>query len=176
MQINDYEAISKVMAAKQGRQAVVTCNPKFILVKSMSGRGVLSPDPEGVKAYHEPSVEAEILGSSIIAALDSSRFFDHIEIYEYNKGIVPRFEAWVAEVMERFGYKKRVDIFQYMFGCQVKMMNDKIKLMPTKWKKNETSHIMGDQYQIILPATSTPEEIGAAVRRALDSAVAGRPL
>jgi len=74
----------------------------------------------------------------------------------------------MPETLHRYGYRAQRDMFKDMETCDIQLVNEIISIAPNRWLRGETWQELPESYHIQLPATSTPAELGAAIRRALN--------
>ncbi len=151
--------------------AVAYSNRGFTLIETCSGYRSYSLDVEAQKYFlGEDASEGEI-GNAVLAALSRSRRIAINEIANFFnlEQATKNYAGWVASLMARYGYKTKRSLFKGMKNCGIRRMGDIIRFEPMKQVKQEiwegTASDGADD--VIVPATSTPAEIGAAFRLAL---------
>jgi hypothetical protein len=156
---------------------------EFFCIKTMSGyRGGTHGDPKGAQHVLDARANDFDLGSAVSDAMARSRFvlssprdgsiyppnvqFDS-ELYDPEK-IAARYEAWKISLMERFNYKTIRALFNGMKHCLVERRDGLIKLTPMHHESLEGwGRTKGDGLEdVVIPADSSPDEIGAALRLA----------
>lgn len=166
-----------------GAWTAVISNGDFICAETLSGyRSGTVRDPKGKQNFLDPEATDEALGIAVLDAMASSRFvvaeprsdvWIHPEV-EYDKDLfdhqktAERYADWVKRLMERYGYKTKLNLFRKMKNCYVKRERDEIVICPSHHEKPEAwGRTKGDGIEdVIIPADSTPAEIGAALRLA----------
>ena len=168
---------------ERGNWAGAVCNGDFFSIETYSGfRGGSHADfrvPEYRSAFDAAD---EQLGQAVINALSKSRWvlgvpragsvyppeleFDK-ELYDNNLS-AERYKKWVAEIMTAYGYKTRRALFQKFNLCRIEKYNNDIKFVPYHHEKLEAwGREKNDGIEdVIIPADSTPAEIGATLRLA----------
>jgi hypothetical protein len=158
-------------------------NNLFTCVKTVSGyRGGTHTDPKGAQHVLDEPANDLVLGNAVSDAMARSRFvlssprdgstyppnvqFDS-ELYDPEK-IAARYEAWKISMMERFNYKTIRALFNGMKNCSVERRDGLIKLTPMHHESLEGwGRTKGDGIEdVVIPADSSPAEIGAALRLA----------
>lgn len=159
------------------------CNPDFICIETYSGyHSGTSSDHKGKQNFLEPSASDEKLGLSVIDALAHSRFvlpaprFDvwihpdvefDLDLDDYKKR-ADRYVLWTKNLMTSYGYKTKRALFKDLQNCGIESKNGLIKITPMRREGAEGWEGLGKGMEGIveIPATSTPAEIGAALRLA----------
>ena len=161
------------------REPVFRCyvkkNARFISIKTASGNGLIRSDYRGVETLLDPNADDLALGNAVLAALAKSRYIfpeEDMELYDWAKSN-ERYETWVAGLMTSYGYKTRGALFKSMLSCSIDVSKGQMTIRPSKHVGGEAwdSTLRGEQDHVHLPADSTPEEIGAALRLALSRCV-----
>jgi hypothetical protein len=80
------------------------------------------------------------------------------------KLIDERYLKWIENVLKKYGYKNKNTMYKTMQWCTVVMDDSAITLSPSKHGNSDRWDGMPDSYDIIIPASSSPEVIGAAIR------------
>ncbi|GFM38029.1 contact-dependent growth inhibition system immunity protein [Desulfovibrio psychrotolerans] len=163
----------------RGYWAAVVCNADFICVDTFSGyRGGDRRDPKGKQHLLSPEANDLELGEAVVDALAHSRWilpsrregstypegveFD-MSLYDYKAN----YPLWVNALMERYGYKNKRALFKNMKNVSIESKNGILTLIPTHHAKLEAWEGVVEEARVVIPATSSPEEIGAALRLAL---------
>ncbi|MBI6548645.1 contact-dependent growth inhibition system immunity protein [Xenorhabdus lircayensis] len=153
----------------QGLNAFVSLNEDCYYVETMSGYRLLTADDEAETIYLPKSISDKELGHSIRQALSQSRLVDpdDNDFFHRDRADV-RYKNWIAEAMEKGGYKTKRALFKKMHKCGVKLLNGKLTISPWAHEKLETwgKKGMPDDCDIVLPDSATDEEVGNAVREA----------
>lgn len=171
------------MNVKPFRAAVVKKNNDFFCTNTYSGySGPTNWDPKGVQNLLPLDVSDDVLGAAVISSMDATRFvlpaprkdvwihpdveFD-MDLFDYKKG-EEFYDSWVADMMRRYGYKTKRALFKGMNSCSVKSADGVIAIRPSHHEKLEAWSAAGinEEDHVKLPATASPEEIGAALRLA----------
>lgn len=164
----------------KGDMAGISFNGNFICVETWSGYSSSNRDFRGVQHFLNPGVLDSELGEAILDAMAHSRFvlpaprtdawqhpdaeFD-LDLYDYQQGI-ERYKAWKDDLMARYGYKTQRALFKDMKNCSVERCNGALTIRPSHHAKLEGWEGSTAIENVILPADSTPAEIGAALRLA----------
>lgn len=156
---------------EQRQACAVYMNKKFIEVETMSGWGSLRADPQGIRRRFSPEVSDLELGSAVLLALEKSRIVHpHVDpdLFDNEKG-AERYFAWVAELMQSYGYRSKSDLFKGMRLCNLEIRVGQMTIRPTKRERGDGfgPTLRREKDYVILPADSSPEEVGAGVRLAL---------
>lgn len=108
----------------------------------------------------------------MLKALSDSRTLnvleDRVAFFDLEKG-KEQYANWVAMLMEKYSYKSKKALFRDMKNCGIHLVNNMITISPTRHEKLEAwGRTKGDGIEdVILPADSSPAEIGAGLRLAL---------
>lgn len=157
-------------------------NTDFICIETYSGYRSSQADPQGAQHLVRPDASDQELGAALLDALAHSRFvlpeprkdiwihpeatFD-MSLYDYDLNN-QRYVEWVCKLMEVYGYKNRRALFKDMKNCGVESKNDGITIRPRHHEKLEAWSGKGisESDNVVIPANSSPAEVGAALRLA----------
>lgn len=154
------------------RQACgVYATRKLIAVNTMSGWGSLHGDDKGIRCLLAPDATDTELGEAVLLALSKSRIIHpdlDPDLFSNSKG-AERYYAWVEDLMQTYGYRTKSALFREMLHPDIEVRNGQMTVSPTKRQRGDgfgpTLHRERDY--VHLPADSSPDEVGAAVRLAL---------
>ena len=152
--------------------ANVFATNEFLLIETESGLGRVRTDPLFPPHFLISNADDHYIGETIIQALSDSRTLDRLEdrvaFFDLEKG-KEQYTAWVAMLMEKYGYKTKRALFKYMKNCGIHLVNNVITIRPTRHEKLEAwGREKGDGIEdVVLPADNSPAEIGAGLRLAL---------
>jgi hypothetical protein len=174
-----------------GSWATAKYNQDFFCIETSSGYGEGSRiDPKGVQHLLDASIDEKSLGHAVLDALNRSRGlvlgaprvgsvyppgveFD-ADLYDYKKNI-ERDAIWKKSLMERYGYKSVRELFKQLMNCDIERANGQITITPFRREGTEGWHSLskkrGEPPDLVIPATSTPAEIGAALRLAFSRCI-----
>lgn len=171
------------------RYTGVGCNEKFLEITTGSYSGWVTDDPLGEDIYLEPLTDNKIIGEAILKALAKSRDLSETE-EEKNMSITDeewrdlkpdrwlltpvaaaeRYKKWIQKVMRDYGYKTKKTLLQNMQYISVEQDDDFIKF-------DSLYHLTTDSWgnpdgktptiELKIPASSSPEIIGAAMKYAI---------
>ncbi len=157
-------------------------NKEFICVKTYSGYRSSRADPQGVEHHASPEISDQELGVVVLDALAHSRFvlpeprkdvwihpeatFD-MELYDYSL-TNQRYDQWVENTLERYGYKTKRALFKDMKKCSIESTKGQITIRPSHHEKLEAWSGKGinESDYVIIPTSSDPSDVGAALRLA----------
>ncbi|NHB61287.1 contact-dependent growth inhibition system immunity protein [Photorhabdus sp. RW14-46] len=155
---------------KQGLNASAMFNGDFYSVKTYSGNGLLRADPLGSKHLLQPIVSDQELGKAVLDALSKSRVipFDECEDYFDHDASDEQYKNWITEMMKSYGYRSKRRLFKKMLSCSICMLDGEITIQPSSHEKLEgwSGDGISEADYVIIPANSSPEEVGAALRLA----------
>jgi hypothetical protein len=151
--------------------ATIYRSPRFIVIETISGSSALHHrEDKAFRTYLEPGAANEILGKTLLAALDRSRLFNPFserEFYDGNR-VMRAENNWEKEFMSRYGYKTKRDAYKDLDWCYVKRDAGKISIQPhRRYKINAWKRLPADR-TVIIPDIRDDDAVGAAVRLALD--------
>lgn len=145
---------------------------EFLVIETYSGLGMTGRDPLYPSHLLLPHIDDKSLGEEILQALFDSRTLtelaDRVEFFDLEKG-KEQYAGWIAMLMEKYGYKNKRALFKNMKKCGIHLANNVITIRPSFHEKLEAwsgSKISEADY-VVLPADSSPSEIGAGLRLAL---------
>lgn len=175
--------MTDVSDVKRGYWAGAWMNKDFIHVETYSGfRGGTDADYKGVQHFLPPDASVETLGKAVQDALSHSRFvlYAKREGFIYPPGVEfdkdfdllekkeARYKQWIADTMQRYGYKIKRALFKDMKNCSVEVYDNTMTIRHSHHEKNDAwsgDGINKEDY-VVIPADSPPAEIGAALRLA----------
>lgn len=172
----------------RGYWAGAKFNGDFFCIETRSGyRGGSELDYKGKQHLLPSDASDETLGIAVVDALAHSRFvlgapragssyppnveFD-MELYDYNKSN-ERYAQWIKNLMARYGYKTKRALFKNMHSCSIKSCQGIMNFHPWHHERLEGwSRAKDDGIEdVIIPADSTPVEIGAALKLAFSRCI-----
>ncbi|AJJ03252.1 hypothetical protein BZ17_3149 [Yersinia pseudotuberculosis IP 32953] len=147
------------------------CTNEFLLIETQSGLGMVAADNLFPPHLLPPDIDNQSIGETILQALSDSRTLTVKEcetFFDFEKG-KEEYAAWVAMLMEKYGYKTKKSLFKNMKNCGIHCFNGVITISPTRHEKLEGwGREKGDGIEdVILSVDSSPTEIGAGLRLAL---------
>ena len=155
----------------QGLCAEMKFNGDFFSIKTWSGHGATTADPQGAHHLLPPDAQDEVLGEAVQDALSKSRFLSIEEAYALSElgPLKERYTAWIQELMQRYGYKTKTALFKRMQNVSIRQGGGSITFTPMHHEKLEGWCGMRSEedVKVVIPVTSSPTEIGAALRLAL---------
>lgn len=152
--------------------AVAHANQDFIDLETESCRRLCFADPDGKHFHFDPAVDDATLGQAVVAALAASRALTSEEADELRTNSATRYQAWVASIMERHGYRSRRAMFRSLKSCTITLAEGRVGMEPMHRDGREGWSGEGadaDDY-VALAADSPAAEVGAALRLALSRA------
>lgn len=156
---------------------------RFICIQTYSGYRGSQMDPTGATHYLEVSAGNQEVGAALTDALSKSRFvipgmrsdiWIHpdarvdADLYNFDS-MARRYNAWVTECMERYGYKNRKALFKSMKSCVAKCQEGIIGIQPMKKDRGDGWSVpqVEQDISVNIACGRSSEEIGASVRLAL---------
>lgn len=144
-------------------------NQDFINISTFSGCGIRTLDPDGANLCLSKDASNEELGQAALLALSKSRKIKESEdsYFDFNN-ISQRYNNWVANLMDKYGYKTKRALFKKMMQCSIEIRNGVLTISPSYHDQLEGWGEDGftESDKVILPINSSPEEIGAGLRLA----------
>ena len=145
-------------------------NQDFIEVKTFSGNGITTSDPDGIQKLLPLDVSDEELGQVTLLALAKSRIIDVSELGPLinRDNVKKRYDASVADLMAKYNYKTKRALFKNMMRCYVEISDGRLTISPSWHEKLEawSGEGISDDDKVVLSVNSTTEEIGAGLRLA----------
>lgn len=147
------------------------CNNEFLLIETMSGLGRFGDDSLSPPQLLPPDADDKSIGETALIALSNSRTLsleEYGDFFNLEKG-QEKYAAWIAMLMEKYGYKTKRALFKDMKNCSIHRINGVITILPTRHEKLEAWSGKGlkESDDVVITANSSPTEIGAALRLAL---------
>ena len=151
--------------------ASVHFNDRFVDISASSGYRACRTDRAAFEAYLPPDANAETLGQTVLTALSRSRTIAIEEIpvfFDRNAGEL-LYDAWVADVMERFVYKTRRSLFKGLMHCSVTRSQGVIRIDPSRQKSAETWSALEnyDESSVVLDEGCSAVELGEGLLLAM---------
>ena len=171
---------------RKGGEAM--CNGRLIYLQTLSGyRGPRESDHRGLQYTLPFDIEDQMLGQALLEVVAKSRFVlprkrtdvvQHPDVEFDEEMFDPkireaRYKAWVQKTIEQFGYKSEREIFKRMMLCSIQIECGVITFSPTRhhsllgWSREENDGLE----EVTLADTSSPKEVGAALRLAFSRCV-----
>ena len=156
--------------SKQGRNIAVFKNQDFFCFSVLTGRGLLFSDPEIPKQHLPLDASKAILGEMVLTLLAKSKELSAEEsIKTIRSGVIQKnLESWEKAVKTEFFYKNKKEIYLKMNKCSIQEISGQLKITPLCHGTLESWEGMKDVDNIILPTTSSFEEIASALYEAFD--------
>ncbi|THD45052.1 MAG: DUF1436 family protein [Bradyrhizobium sp.] len=143
---------------------------RFVCIQPMSGYRNVQQEDDGYAIYLPPDADEEALGRALFDCLDRSRFLEppgHREFFNWER-YVPLYKNWQKDFMHRYGYKTKREAYKNMDWCRAMRMEGKISFEPHKRDKPEYFIDLPPERTVVIPATTDPIAVGAALRQGLD--------
>ncbi|NRN29611.1 contact-dependent growth inhibition system immunity protein [Photorhabdus heterorhabditis] len=154
----------------QGLNAGAKFNGDFYSIQTHSGNGLLGVDPLGSKHLLQPFVSDQELGNAVFDALSKSRVIPIDECGDYFDHDVndKQYKNWITEMMGSYDYRSKRQLFKKMLSCGICMLDGQITIRPSRHEKLEgwSEDGISESDYVVIPADSSPEEVGAALRLA----------
>ncbi|WP_445375889.1 contact-dependent growth inhibition system immunity protein [Photorhabdus tasmaniensis] len=149
---------------------------EFLLIETYSGLGMVGVDPLFPRHLLAPDANNKDIGETLIQALSDSRTLtsldERVAFFDLEKG-KQQYAAWIAMLIEKYGYKTKRALFKGMKRCSIHGVNSLITMRPSYHEKLEAwsgDRIKESDY-VVLPIDSSSEEIGAALRLAFSRCI-----
>lgn len=143
---------------------------RFISIQPKSGYRRALPENEGYVIYLAGDASDDLLGRSLLEALDRSRFIwpaDEPEFFEWQR-FTRCSRTWQQDFMQRYGYKTKRDAYKNMDWCRAERSEGKISIQPHERDKPEFFRDLQADRTVDIPETRDAATAGAALRLALD--------
>ncbi|PTN56123.1 contact-dependent growth inhibition system immunity protein [Stenotrophomonas panacihumi] len=151
-------------------RASAYCNCDFMIIETQSGYRGTKADPACPSIFLPTSAPDSDIGASVFEALSRSRQISVEEIPEFFdfERSKREYEEWVSDLMLRYDYKTKRALFKDMRNVSVELNPEHtlLTLSPShhnrldSWIRTE-----GDGIEdVVVPADSSPAEVGAALR------------
>lgn len=151
--------------------AVAYENQDFINIGTFSGFRIKTGDPNGEELTLSKNVSNKELGQAALLALSKSRIIDQSEIATFfdRDNVSKRYDSWVGNLMEQFGYKTKRALFKNMMQCSLEIRDGFLTISPSYHEKLEAwggGKGLTESDNVVLSVNSSAEEIGAGLRLA----------
>lgn len=161
--------------AIQKKWAAIYANDEFTCVQTCSGLRSTARDANGELIFLSAAPEPSELGQAVLAALSKSRVLAPEEIGSFFDlaAIEKRYEDWVSEAMQKYGYATRRDLFKKMKHCQLECSGGTVSLRPTFHEKLEAWSGKGidKDAHVLVAETASAHEIGEGSLLALSRCI-----
>ena len=150
--------------------AAVYVTKTFVYVEARSGYRRNLGDGGRYKAYFGPDATDIALGQSVLGALSRSRFLDptwNRKFFEMTT-IKANYDAWIDDLMKRYGFKTKAQLFDKMAYVLVIRQKGHIAFQPHRWAKPEYWYDLDESQDVVIPETKNVDAVAAALRQALD--------
>lgn len=152
--------------------ARVQQNERMIGVESLSGYSMLLPEDERVD-FFSPDVSDEVLGSSLIAALNKSRFVDprkELDFFDIDRyrDLVNSREKQIISRSKFRSYRRAYENMRYV---DLWRYSGKIFAIPHGKKGGQFWVSLPDDQTVVIPAASSAQQIGVAAKLALSRCI-----
>jgi CDI immunity protein len=150
------------------KTATIHRSAKFISVETLSGvPGLMYQEDKPYRVYLDPDATNELVGRTLLTALNKSRFVNNSEPEFFDPDRATRVWAnWEEDVMQRYGLKSRRDVYKSLDWCRGETFDGKIEIEPHR-RGSPGWRSLPPEKTVIIPATDDAEVVGAAVRLAL---------
>ena len=151
--------------------ASIYSNHGLVSFSTSSGYRSSIHDPEGEHIVIDAASDDNALGQSLLLALEKSRVLhpnENANFYNLSR-IEEDYEAFVSDLITKFGELQRRKVFSKMLHCSVSVRSGEIFIRPTKKERGESWSGSGIKEEDIfrIPLSASPGEIGAGVKMAL---------
>jgi hypothetical protein len=127
-------------------------------------------EDEGFRIYLEPDPDEDAIGRAVLTTLDRSRFIYPLDDREFFKSVRAKvnLKIWEAEVMKKYKYKTRRDLYKDWNYCLVTRSEGIIKVKPhIRDVKPGFIRDVSKEKIVTIPTTDDPNLVGAAAKLAL---------
>lgn len=165
------------------RWSSIYANRLVFAIQTCSGYRACVADHMGKEYFFIFDIDDVSIGSALLDCLASSRWvvatrrndvlqpedieFDP-DLFD-RKQVVERYQSWVGRLIEFTGCKSKSKLFKPMYYVSIEELDDFLIIHP--WYQEKSAAWSGSGMQgvedVIVPAGSSPDEIGKAVRLAL---------
>ena len=138
----------------------------FIELRSTLFIGLLIIDLKHGTILLQPDCPDNELGEAVLKALAAFKVVPAEERAAVKKLSKDEdwYGQWIEERMARFGYKRKGQLFKRLYSCSIRNTEGELIIRPSNHDQLEGWSGLGDSEEVHIPADSTPEEIGAALR------------
>jgi hypothetical protein len=157
----------------QNYWASVKKTKDFLAINTSSGLGMISRDYLFPTHLLSPDVDNEIIGQIVLQALSNSRTLscaeDRADLFDPEKS-KERHENWIKMLMKNYNIKTKKALFTGMKSSTIHLINDTINISISKRMRLQAWGGIGKD-DIAVSLSSTPEEIGKALKSALSQCI-----
>jgi hypothetical protein len=149
----------------QGKNVSVLKNQDFLCLSAQSGRGLLFNDPRVSRKVYSLNESMEVIGNAVFDLLGKSAVLSNedFQILFKSGDIQKEGEAWERAVFKQFSYKTKGALYKKMLNCTIRELDGVLTFSSTNHSKLTSWSGMSDVEKVIIPATSSSEEVGLAL-------------
>ena len=155
---------SNVNTRAYKKKSAAKCNDDFLSIETYSECGIAYPQER--ECLLNPNTSNRTLGNSILDSLNNSRPLSDKEFLKINSNLKTNYDAWVEKLKKLYGYKTKKALFRKMNNCWIQLDENIILIEPSYHERLEGWSGMDEEHTVKIPADSSPEDIGAALRLA----------
>jgi hypothetical protein len=115
-----------IVELRQGKYVEVISTERFVRVQTLSGRGIVSADPEGTCHVVPADVDSERLGALVKGSLEQSRIVAREDNVVYMGRSEAYYRSSLDSLIEDWGHKDRAAFFGVMKRCQVRLKDQEM--------------------------------------------------
>jgi hypothetical protein len=143
---------------------------RLISIEPLSGYRMAYREDEGHVVYLPPNASDDVLGQTLLQALERSRFVwpaDEPDLFKPER-YMQRYRNWQKDFMRRYDYKSKREAYKNMDWCKAERSEGNISIKPHKRDKPEYFKDLPRDRTVIISVADNAARIGAALRLALD--------
>jgi hypothetical protein len=143
---------------------------RLISIEPLSGYRMAYREDEGHVVYLPPNASDDVLGQTLLQALERSRFVwpaDEPDLFKPER-YMQRYRNWQKDFMRRDSYKSKREAYKNMDWCKAERSQGNISIKPHKRDKSEHFRDLPMDRTVVISAADNAARIGAALRLALD--------
>jgi hypothetical protein len=157
------------LGPRGAKRAHVLSKPEFILLETISGWYSVYWDYKRPRLYLPQDISDERLGVALRDTMSHSRVVspaDDPDLFDDAKAD-QRFDAYVRELMDRFGYASGREALKELLHCSVELVDDQISIRPSRQFAPSLWQGLGPDSWILLAADCSASELGKGLRLAI---------
>lgn len=158
----------KIKSPPPTKWAAVYTTVKFIYVEARSGYSRNLADAAAYENHLAPDSTDLAVARAVLDALKKSRQIDPDRNRKFFEGVTisENYKAWIADLMGRYGFKSKAQLFGGMNYVWIAQKNGKMTFLPHRRDKPEYWYDLDDQ-AVVIALTTDANAISDALKLAL---------
>lgn len=155
---------------RQGKNVAAFRNRDFMYLWTMTGFGLLFNDPRIPAKLLALDESTKDIGVAVVQALNESTVLTSESFQEiFHSGeIQKKGSEWDSFLVKKYSYRSSKGLYKYMHKCTISEVGGSITFSPSLHDDFESWSGISAAEDVVLPSTSSSEEIGLALLEAFN--------